>query len=124
MTIMDKIFLSDLRIETVIGIYDWERKIRQPVSIDLEMGTDIRRAAATDHIDDTLNYKGVAKRLIEFVGESEFQLVETLAERIAAIVLEEFGVPWVKVRLSKPGAVRGSKDVGVEIVREASSDHG
>ncbi len=121
---MDKIFLSDLRIETVIGIYDWERKIRQPVSIDLEMGTDIRRAATTDHIDDTLNYKGVAKRLIEFVGAAEYQLVETLAERVAGIVLDEFGVPWVRVRLSKPGAVRGSKDVGVEIVREASGDRG
>lgn len=119
---MDKIFLSELRIETVIGIYDWERKIRQPVSIDLEMGADIRRAAATDHIDDTLNYKAVAKRLIEFVSGSEFQLVETLAERVAGIVLHEFGVPWVRVRLSKPGAVRGSKDVGIEIVREAAAE--
>ena len=121
---MDKIFLSDLRIETVIGIYDWERKIRQPVSLDLEMGTDIRRAAASDHIDDTLNYKAVAKRLIEFVGASEFQLVETLAERVASIVLDEFEVPWVKVRLSKPGAVRGSRDVGVEITREAGTERG
>ncbi len=121
---MDRIFLSDLRVETVIGIYDWERKIRQPVSIDLEMGADIRRAADSDHIDDTLNYKAVAKRLIEFVGGSEYQLVETLAERVAGIVLEEFAVSWVKVRLSKPGAVRGSKDVGVEIVREAGKNDG
>lgn len=118
---MDKIFISDLRIETVIGIYDWERKIRQPVSIDLEMATDIRKAAASDGIEDTLDYKAVAKRLISFVGESEFQLVETLAERVAAIVIDEFSVPWVHVRLSKPGALRGSRDVGVDIVREASN---
>ena len=121
---MDKIFLSDLRIETVIGIYDWERKIRQPVSIDLEMAADIRKAAASDHIVDTLDYKAVAKRLIDFVGSSEFQLVETLAERVAGIVVSEFGVPWVKVRLSKPGAVRGSRNVGIEIVREAVSGSG
>lgn len=121
---MDKIFLSDLRVETVIGIYEWERKIRQPISVDLEMGTDIRRAAASDHIDDTLNYKAVAKRLIEFIGQSEYQLVETLAERIAEIVVQEFKVCWVKVRLSKPGAVRGSKDVGVEIIREAGPELG
>lgn len=115
---MDKIFLRDLRVETVIGIYDWEREIRQPVSIDLEMGADIRRAAASDAIEDTLDYKAVAKRLISFVSAAEFQLVETLAERVAAIVNDEFDVPWVRVRLSKPGAVRGSRDVGVEIVRE------
>ena len=77
---MDIIFISDLRIETIIGIYDWERKVRQTVSLDLEMAADIRKAAATDSIEDTLNYKAVAKRLIEFVGDSEFQLVETLAE--------------------------------------------
>lgn len=118
---MDKIFISDLRIETVIGIYDWEREIRQPVSIDLEMAADIRAAAASDAIEDTLDYKGVAKRLIRFVEGASFQLVETLAERVAAIVIDEFSVPWVRVRLSKPGALRGSRDVGVEIVREVSS---
>ncbi len=116
---MDKIFINDLRIDTVIGIYDWERKIRQPVNIDLEMAADIRRAASSDAIEDTLDYKGVAKRLIGFVTDAEFQLVETLAERIAAIVIDEFSVSWVRVRLSKPGALRGSRDVGVDIVREA-----
>ena len=109
---MDIIFLHDLKVETVIGIWDWERKIRQTVVIDLDMAADIRKAAATDSVDDTLNYKLVAKRLQQFVGESEFQLVETLAERIAAIVNEEFGVPWVRVRVNKPGAIRGAKDVG------------
>jgi len=114
---MDKIFLDELKIDTVIGIWDWERKIRQTVIIDLEMSGDIARAAATDNVEDTLNYKSVAKRLQEFVGESSFQLVETLAERIAGIVRDEFGVAWVKVTVNKPGAIRGSKDVGVEIER-------
>jgi dihydroneopterin aldolase len=114
---MDIIFVRDLRIETVIGIYDWERKIKQTISIDLEMGADIRRAAASDSIDDTLNYKAVSKRLIGFVGDSTFFLVETLAERVAEVVLNEFDVPWVKVTLSKPGALRGARDVGIVIER-------
>ena len=115
--IMDIVYIRDLRIETVIGIYDWEREIRQIVSLDLEMGTDIRRAGETDHIDDTLDYKSVAKRLIEFVGKSEFQLVEALAEQCSQIILNEFNVPWMRLRLSKPGAVTGSQDVGVLIER-------
>lgn len=113
----DIIFLRDLRIPTVIGIFDWERAVKQTVVLDLEMASDIRRAAASDHIDDTLNYKAVAKRLIQFVGDSEFQLVETLAERVAGIVLNEFEVPWVRVTLNKQGAVRGARDVGVIIER-------
>jgi dihydroneopterin aldolase len=116
---MDIIFLHDLRIDAVIGIWEWERKIRQTVSIDLEMSADIRKAAATDSVDDTLNYKLVAKRLQEFVGESGFQLVETLAERVAEIVLNEFDVAWVRVRVNKPGAIRGARDVGVIIERGA-----
>ena len=114
---MDIIFLSELRIETVIGIWEWERRIRQTVVIDLEMSADIAKAAATDQVEDTLNYKQVAKRLQQFVGDSSFQLVETLAERIAGIVREEFDVAWVRVRVNKPGAIRGSRDVGVIIER-------
>ena len=114
---MDIIFLQDLRIDTIIGIYDWERSTRQTVSFDLEMAADIRKAAASDHIDDTLNYKAVAKRIIAFVGESEFQLVETLAEKVAEIVLNEFDVPWVRLTLNKGGAVRGAKGVGIVIER-------
>ena len=114
---MDKIFLQELKIDTVIGIWDWERKIRQTVIIDLEMAADIARAAATDDVADTLNYKSVAKRIQEFVGESSFQLVETLAERIAGIIRDEFGVAWVRVTVHKPGAIRGSRDVGVMIER-------
>ena len=118
---MDIIYIHELQIETVIGIYDWERTVKQVVSLDLEMAVDIRKAARTDHIDDTLNYKAVAKRLIGFVESSEFELLETLAEKIAAVVLDEFDVPWLKLRLSKPGAVRGSKDSGVMIERGTRS---
>ncbi len=114
---MDIVFLRDLRIETVIGIYDWERHTRQTVILDLEMGTDVARAAASDDIKDALNYKAVAKRLIAFVSESEFMLVETLAERCAEIIREEFGVPWVRLSLNKVGAVSGARDVGVIIER-------
>lgn len=117
---MDNIFLSDLRVETIVGIQDWERKIRQTVSIDLEMDADIGSAAASDSIDDTLNYKLVAKRIRQFVAESSFHLVETLAEKIAEIVLDEFDVAWVEVRVNKPGAIRGAKDVGVKIRRQKS----
>jgi 7,8-dihydroneopterin aldolase/epimerase/oxygenase len=101
---MDIVFIEDLRIETVIGIYDWERKIRQTV-------------AAGDRIDDTLDYKKVSKRLIAFVGESHFELVETLAERCAELIMAEFKVPWLRLKLSKPGAVTGAKAVGVRIER-------
>ena len=113
----DTVFLHELEVETTIGIWDWERKIRQIVSIDLEMGADIQNVAKKDSIDSTLNYKDVAKRVQQFVGESEFQLVETLAERIAEIVLQEFDVPWIKVRVRKPRAISGANDVGVLIYR-------
>ncbi len=114
---MDIIYLRELRVETVIGIYDWERRIRQPVIIDLQMAADVSRAAATDNIDDTLNYKAVAKRLVAFIEGSQFQLVETLAERTAEIVMNEFHVPWLRLEVNKKGAVRGARDVGVIIER-------
>ena len=119
---MDIVFIHDLQVETVIGIYDWERKIRQIISLDIEMATDISKAAKSDDIEDTLSYKTVAKRLIDFVEQSEFELVEALAEKICAIILEEFPVPWVKLTLHKPGAVRGSKSVGVIIERGKRSE--
>ncbi len=119
---MDKIFLNELKVETVIGIWEWERKIRQTVIIDLEMSADIAKAAATDDVKDTLNYKSVAKRIQTFVADSSFQLVETLAERIAGIIRDEFEVKWVKVRVNKVGAIRGSRDVGILIERGQWSD--
>ncbi|MEA9658676.1 dihydroneopterin aldolase [Xanthomonas campestris] len=117
---MDKVFIEGLDVDALIGIYDWERRIRQTLRFDLEMGFDNRIPAASDDIADTLNYKAVSKRLIEFVQQSEFGLVETLAERCAAIVLDEFQVQWLRLKLSKPGAVRGAQAVGVIIERSRS----
>ena len=114
---MDKIFLRELRVDTVVGIWDWERAVPQTVSIDLEMAVDVRQAAGDDTIEATLDYKSVARRVSTFVSESRFNLVETMAERIAEIITEEFHVPWVKVAVHKPWAVRGSRDVGVVIER-------
>ena len=116
----DIVYLRDLRIETVIGIYEWERRMKQTVVLDLDMATDVAAAAATDDIADALNYKSIAKRLIEFVGNSEFQLVETLAERVTEIIIGEFGVAWVRLQVNKQGAVRGARDVGIIIERTAS----
>ena len=114
---MDIVFLRGLRIETTIGIYDWEKQIKQPVVLDLEMGADVARGAATDRIEDALDYKRVSKRLKAFVAESRFELVETLAERCAALLREEFGVPWLRLSVNKIGAVSGAADVGVIIER-------
>ena len=119
---MDTVFIEGLEIEALIGIYDWERRIRQPLRFDLEMAFDNRVPAASDDIADTLDYKAVSKRLIEFVEQSGFGLVETLAERCAAIVMEEFGVRWLRLKLSKPGAVRGARAVGVVIERGARGE--
>jgi dihydroneopterin aldolase len=113
----DIVYIRDLEVRTVIGIYDWERQIKQKVSMDLEMAADIARAAKTDAIADTLDYKSIAKAVIAFTEASSFQLVETLAERIAEIITKDFGVSWLRLRVSKPGAVRGSRDVGVVIER-------
>jgi len=114
---MDTVFIEALEVETVIGIYDWERNVRQKVVLDVEMAFDNRKPAASDKIEDTVNYKAASKRLIAFIEASSFELVETLAEGCAAIVHDEFGVPWVRLKLSKPGAVTGSKAVGVIIER-------
>jgi dihydroneopterin aldolase len=119
---MDIVFIEDLQIEAVIGIYDWERRIRQTLSFDLEMAFDNRRPAASDDIEHTLNYKAVSRRLEQYVTSSSFGLVETLAERCAELVREEFGVAWVRLKLSKPGAVRGARSVGVRIERGTRPD--
>jgi dihydroneopterin aldolase len=113
----DRIFLRGLEVECLIGFIDWERRIRQKVVIDFELPVDCRRAAERDDVADTLDYKKVSKRIIAYVGASEFQLVETLAHRVALLVLEEFGVEWIRLSINKPGAIRGSRDVGVTIER-------
>lgn len=114
---MDIVFIRDLKVQTVIGAFEWERRIRQTVVLDIEMAVDISRAAASDHLDDALDYKAVANRLTRFVGDSGFHLVEKLAESIATILQDEFAVSWLRLRVSKPGAVRGAQDVGVLIER-------
>ena len=114
---MDLVLLEGLEVRTVIGIYDWEREIRQTVRLDLEMAWDISKAGKTDNIEDTLDYKSVSKRLIDFVEASEFGLIESLAEHCAKIIRDEFNVPWLRLKMSKPGAVRGSENVAVLIER-------
>lgn len=118
---MDIIYVHGIKVDCVIGVWEWERRIRQTLTIDLDLGADIVRAAASDQLEDTLSYKDVAKRVMAFAGDSSFQLVETLAERIAAIARDEFGVPWCRVRVGKPGAVRGAREVGVIIERGEAS---
>lgn len=114
---MDVVFIQGLKIDTVIGVYDWERKIRQDITLDIKMAFDLKAAAKTDHIDQTLDYKAVSKRLIGFVQTSKFVLVETLAEKIAQIILDEFAVSTVKLKLNKGKAVTGAQGVGVIIER-------
>jgi len=114
---MDIVFIDGLEIETIIGIYDWEREVKQIVRIDLEMAWDNKPAANSEDINKALNYKDVSKRLISFIGDSEFLLVETMAEHIAEIIQNEFGVKWLSLKLSKPGAICGAKAVGVKIQR-------
>ena len=113
----DKIFLRGLEVECIIGFIDWERRIKQKVEIDLEMPVDCSRAARNDDVADTLDYKQVAKRVIAFVEGSQFMLVETMANKMAVMILEEFGIEWIRISINKPGAIRGSRDVGVAIER-------
>lgn len=116
----DIIFLRGLAIECTIGFLDWERKVKQTVVIDLEVPVDCARAAEQDDVSQTVDYKAMAKRVSAFVGGSEYLLVETLAHRTALMLLQEFGVAWVRLSLNKPGAIRGSRDVGVTIERHRS----
>ncbi len=114
---MDTIFLKELRVEAVIGVFEWERRVRQTVLIDLELAVDAAAAAAGDNLSDTLDYKAIAKRVKGFAESTPCQLIETLAHKIAGILLDEFGVTQAQVVVSKPGAVRGSKTVGVAVER-------
>lgn len=113
----DRIFLRGLKVECIIGFIEWERRVPQTVVIDLELPVDCRHASITDEVADTLDYKQVAKRIIAFVEASQFKLVETLAQNVAMLVLKEFGPQWIRLSINKPGAIRGSRDVGVTIER-------
>ena len=114
---MDIVYIQALRADTIIGVYEWERSVRQSVVLDCELATDNRRAAATDRVEDALDYATLSERVLSFIEGSEFQLIETMAEQVAAIVMTEFGVPWLRLRLAKPGAVAAAAEVGVVIER-------
>ena len=114
---MDTVYVHGLTVDTVIGIFDWEREIRQTVVLDVEMVVDISPSAATEDIDRTVSYKDVSDRLTQFVEQSEFLLVETMAEQIAGLILTEFAVPFVRIKLGKPDAIANARDVGVIIER-------
>jgi dihydroneopterin aldolase len=114
---MDTVFISGLRVDTIIGVYPWERRVRQTLVLDLELAGDNRRAAASDRIEDALDYAAIGNRVHAYIEESEFQLVETVAERVAELILAEFGVSWLRLRLAKPGALPAAREVGVVIER-------
>ena len=114
---MDIVYLKHLRTEAIIGIYEWEQRVRQTVIIDLDMATDNRKAAENDQIEDALNYKAVSKFILKFIHESRFRLVETLAERLAEALMREFRIPWLRLSVNKQGALRHTRDVGVLIER-------
>ena len=117
----DRIFLRGLRVDCIIGFIDWERQLRQTLEIDLEFPVDCARAAERDEVDDSTDYKQVAKRVLQFVEASEYRLVETLAHRLALLLIEEFGLDWLRITINKPGAIRHSRDVGVSILRRRAA---
>ena len=114
---LDKLFVRELRVDTIIGFWEWERRVKQTVSIDIEIAADARVAASADSIDAALNYERLSQRVIEVVGAAQFKLVETLAESVARIAVGEFEAEWVKVTIAKPGAIPSARDVGIVIER-------
>jgi len=116
----ERIFITELKVETVIGVFAWERRVRQTLLIDLEMATNISAAARHDDLDQALDYKQISKRLRQHIQASRCRLLETLAEQLVEILREEFGVTWLRLRLSKPGALRGARDVGLLLERGQS----
>ena len=118
----DRIYGEDLRVKGTIGIFDWEKKIKQEISLSYEIDHDNLSASKEDKIEATTDYKTITKKIISFIEENKFELVETFAEKIAEMVIKDFDVNWIKLRVSKPGALRFSKDVGV-IIERTSEDY-
>lgn len=118
---MDILFLNELRVTTTIGIYAWEQAIKQPVVFNLELGIDTQRAAQSENIEDALDYATVAERLTQYISANQYQLLETLAEQAAQFLLQEFQLSWLRLRVSKPGAVANTKEVGLLIERQGVS---
>lgn len=113
----DIVFIRGLRLITVIGVYDWEREIQQELVLDIDLAWSIREPAATDDVHKALDYAAVTERLERFAQESDYQLVESFAEEAASVLMQDFSVPWLKLRVAKPGAVKQADTVGVEIER-------
>lgn len=114
---MDTIRIKGLKAETLVGVHDWERKLPRPVVVDLELATDAARAARSDALKDALDYHAVAQAVTAFLGQSKFQLIETLAQRLAEKLQDQFGVTWLRLELHKPGAVAGAQDISVVMER-------
>ncbi len=114
---MDIVYLHNLKVDTVIGVWEWERRIRQTLIFDIDLGTDVSRAGESDAIEDTVDYKAVSDRVMSFARGSEFRLIEALATHLAKIILDEFDVRWVRIRINKQGVVRHVRDIGVVIER-------
>ena len=114
---MDKVYIKNLEVEAIIGIFEWEREVKQIISVDIEMDIDNKKAASSDDIKDALDYKKVGKRVVAYIQRSKAELIESLAEKVAKIILEEFPVSKLVLTLSKPGALRGAESVGISITR-------
>ncbi len=114
---MDMIYLKDLRVDAKIGVWEWERKILQTLVIDLDFAVDIGVASDSDKLDDTVDYKAISDRIMEFVGSSQFNLLEALAENLSKVLMREFGLPWLRLKINKVGVLNGVKDVGIVVER-------
>ena len=115
--VMDKVFIEQLTVITTIGVYEWEQQIKQKLVLDIEMAHDNRPAGKSDDVSDALDYSTVSQAVIEHIEQGRFLLVERVAEEVATLIMTQFSVPWIKIRLAKPGAVAQATSVGVEIER-------
>jgi dihydroneopterin aldolase len=115
---MDILFIQQLALSTTIGVYDWEKKIKQKILVDLQMSSDVSHAAASDNINDTIDYANVSDAITRHVEQNTFELIETVAQIVADMVLDDFGAQWVSVTIQKPGAVQNAQSVGVKITRQ------
>ncbi|GGY36364.1 7,8-dihydroneopterin aldolase [Bacterioplanes sanyensis] len=114
---MDSVFIHGLSVDAVIGVFEWEKQLQQPLIFDLEMAWDIRQAAATDDLQYALNYQAVTEFIEHFVGSQQFELLETLLEQLAAGLRQQFAIPWLSIQVQKPAVVPQARAVGLKIER-------
>lgn len=117
---MDTVYIQELKADAVIGVRAWERRVRQTLVLDLELGADVPAAAAADAVADALDYDAVSRHVVAWVRDSDYHLVETLAESLAAELQQQFAIPWLRLQIAKPGAVPGARAVGVRLERGRS----